>query len=299
MARMTHIAVRLGSEWRTHAQPGWIEHWTPRRFGLRGGTTELVEVGSGPPLVLVPPLPGFKEVFVACVPLLAASFRVVTFDQRWIFPGVKDPERRWGMLVEDAERVCDALRLDRVGVLGHSLGGALAQRWALAHPGRVAALVLSSSFAHVRTPAGGRRARFLEQPLVLALQRLLPRALALAHARRLARDRGWVYDPACDSAILDLVRRAIRACPVRAAASCVRLALAHDTRNSLADIVAPTRLVVGQYDTAFARDAARELERGIRGTTIVESEGAGHLHPLSAPARLAEIVEDWMRPRLG
>jgi pimeloyl-ACP methyl ester carboxylesterase len=83
--------------------------------------------------------------------------------------------------------VADALGLDRFALFGHSLGGAIAQRFALAHPDRVRALVLSSSFAWVSTPRGAAVARWLEQPLVLAAVRLLPgagRSTWHSHSRR-------------------------------------------------------------------------------------------------------------------
>ena len=67
------------------------------------------------------------------------------------------------------------------------MGGALAQRWVLAHPERVRALVLSSSFAKVYDPPGNLFARYLEQPFVVVSQRLLPPDPALVLARWLAR----------------------------------------------------------------------------------------------------------------
>jgi pimeloyl-ACP methyl ester carboxylesterase len=284
------ITSNMGEAWRRDAPGEWLEGWTPQRATLEGGEADYVEMGDGPPLVLLPPLPGFKEAYTRAARLLGRTHRVIVPDLRVRFAPGTTPDARWHVLVADLERLCDHLRLGEVAVAGHSLGGALAQHWALAHPARVRALVLSSAFARVTSPPGGRVARWVEQPAVLAAQRLLPRAAALALAARLARRYGWVYDPGCDAAVLAFVRHAIRACPVRAAADCVRLAFAHDTRALLARLEAPVQLLVGEHDTAFARDAARDLLARIPGAALDVSPGAGHLHPLSNPAWFAERI---------
>lgn len=290
MARVPIITVRMGEAWRRAARPEWLEGWTPRRARLADGEAEYVDLGQGPPLVLLPPLPGFKEAWAPAARHLARTHRVVAPDLRARFAPGTPPRARWGTLVDDLERLCGHLGLGEVAVAGHSLGGALAQHWALDHPARVRALVLSSAFARVTSPPGGRIARWLEQPAVVAAQRLLPPDAALALAARLARRCGWVYDPHCDAAVLALVRHAIVACPVRAAADCVRLAFAHDTRARLAGLRAPVRLLVGERDTAFARASARELLARIPGAVLDVAPGVGHLHPLSRPEWFATRV---------
>lgn len=287
---MRHIAIRMGEAWKAHADPAWLDAWRVRRVALDGGTTEIVDSGEGPALVLLPPLPGFKESFAASLPLLAPHFRIVAPDLRCVFAPGADPAARWEALVRDLEALCAALGLERVAVAGHSLGGALAQRWALAHPERVSALLLSSTFTRVAMTKGGRMARFVAQPAVLAVQRLLPRDLALAHAARLSRTWGWVYDPRCDRRVLDLVRHAIRASPPAVVSERVALALAHDTRGRLAALRMPVHLVTGERDLRFAFDAAAEIAALVPGTTRDVSPGSGHLHPLSNPAGFAEIV---------
>src|SRR5262249_29174494 len=198
---MRSIAARLADGWQRAADPAWLEGWIECDFELPGGRTRLVVMGEGPPLVLVPPLPGFKEAWVACAFRLARRFRVVTYDLRSRF----DRRPRWDALLDDLRHVADAVAQGRIAVAGHSMAGALAQRFALAHPDRVASLVLSSSFARVVTPGSQWRARYLEQPAVLAALRFLPEPKALAYAARLAERHGWVFDPRCDRHVLGLV----------------------------------------------------------------------------------------------
>lgn len=291
--RVTSPFARLGDGWRRGVDPSWIEGWHPTPFELEGGATEVVTLGTGPALVLLPPLPGYKEGWLACAGLLARRFRVITFDLRVRFSGAPT----WSALLADLERILDAFAPESAAVLGHSLGGALAQQWTLARPERVSALVLSSSFTHVWNPRGQWRSRYVAQPLVVASQRLLPRALALPLARGLAARESWVYDRSCDERLLDFVRFCIRDLPLGAGRGCLRLAFAHDTRASIHGIRCPTLVVVGEKDTAFARESAVELARAIPGARLERSPGVGHLHPLSGAPWLARTVTGFLDDR--
>lgn len=287
---MSSVAVTLGRGWERCVDPAWRSGWTPTSFELGDGTTEVIAMGEGPPLLLLPPLPGYKEAWIGAAWRLAKRFRVITFDQRARFAGAPS----WDVLLADLERVADALAPGPAIVVGHSLGGALAQRWALARPERVSALVLSSSFARVGSTRGHWRTRYLEQSLVLAGQRWLPEALAAPLAARLAARGRWVYDAACDARILAFVRHGIRRVPLAVARQSVALAFAHDTRAELPRITCPTLLVVGEHETAWARAATDELARLIPAAEPRTSPGVAHLHPLSAAAWIAETVAAWL-----
>lgn len=290
-----HVAIRLAAGWERLVDPAWLEGWRPQPFDLGDGTTSVVVMGEGPALLLLPPLPGYKEAWVALAWCLARQFRVITFDLRARFAGPPS----WKTLLADLECVADAFVPGAAVVVGHSLGGALAQRWALAHPERVAALVLSSSFPRVGSTRGQWRKRYLEQSLVLASQRWLPESLAAPLARRLAARGAWVYDPRCDERILAFVRHGIRCVPLGLARQRVRLAFAHDTRAELSRISAPTLLIVGEHETRWAREASDEMARLIPGAERRVSPGVAHLHPLSGAAWLADAVGAWVGRALG
>ena len=287
---MKLVAVRLGEGWRKHADAAWADGWHPEPFELDGGITHVVTMGAGPTVVLLPPLPGYKEAWVACAPRLAADFRLVTFDLRARY--ADGP--RWDVLVRDLERVLATHAPGPAVVIGHSLGGALAQHWALAHPERVRGLVLSSSFARVTTPRQDLWQRFVEQPLVLAGQRWLPRGIALRIARDVAARGGWVYDAACDERVLDFVRFCIRDVPLGVARGAVRLAFSHDTRADLPRLRCPTLILVGERETRFALEATDELARLIPGAETRVSPGVAHLHPLSGATWMAATLRAWL-----
>lgn len=289
IVRGMHVAIHLAGGWERRVDPTWLQGWDPRPFDLGDGTTDVVAMGEGPPLLLLPPLPGYKEAWIGAAWRLARHFRVITFDLRERFAGPPT----WDALLADLGRVAAAFAPGRATVLGHSLGGALAQHWALARPERVTALVLSSSFPCVGSTRGQWAKRYIEQSLVLASQRWLPEALAAPLSRRLAARGAWVYDRQCDERILAFVRHGVRNVPLALARQRVRLAFAHDTREALPAITAPTLLIVGECETRWAREATDEMARLIPGAEVRVSPGVAHLHPLSGAAWLAETVEGW------
>jgi pimeloyl-ACP methyl ester carboxylesterase len=305
------VADPLSPHWRASAPPEWLEHWNVRRLPVAGGEVEAVECGAGPPLVMLPPLPGWKESFVALLPHLARRFRVLTFDLRSRFEGAPgwdaagSPARgaagtqAWDAMVADAEALAEARFGGPVAVFGHSFGGALALRWAARHPARVRALVVSSGFARVLTPPGAFAARYIEQPLALAAMRLLPDAWSARIARDLSRRRRWVFDRHCDHPVTELVRAGIRHAPIGLVRQRVRLAFGFDLRAELARVTCPTLIVHGEHDTPFVLAAAAELERGLPVCERRPVPEGGHLHPLSRPAELAAISADWLATRGG
>ena len=288
---MRGIGTHLPDGWRPLVDPAWLAGWEPRPLELAGGTTQVVTMGDGPPLVLVPPLPGFKEAFLGVAHLLAREFRVITFDLRARFEG----RPSWAALVDDLDRVVDALAPGRLALLGHSLGGALAQHWAIAHPERARALILSSSFPRVSGAPRHWRKRYLEQPVVLASQRFLPNGWARNWAERFARYGAWVYDDRCDERVRDFVGYGIRVLPFRTAFQCVGLAMAHDTRLDLAKIRCPVLLVVGEREARWAVEAHEEMARLLPQAERRVAPGVAHLHPLSSPRWLAETAAEWLR----
>jgi pimeloyl-ACP methyl ester carboxylesterase len=112
-----------------------------RRFAWRS-------LGSGPPLVLVN---GYAASSSDWDPMLLAalarSFELICPDNR----GTGESELGVGerltvdAMVDDVERLLDALALERAAVVGWSMGGYVAQRFALRAPARVTALTLLAS----------------------------------------------------------------------------------------------------------------------------------------------------------
>ena len=121
--------------------------------GVRLHATRL---GEGPPLVLLHGFTGSTESWAPVRAALAGRFTTIAVD----LPGhgrstsPADPARyALARFAGDLARVLDALGIERTVLLGYSLGGRAALRFALERPERLVALVLESASPGIAKPA--------------------------------------------------------------------------------------------------------------------------------------------------
>src|ERR1700686_358646 len=102
--------------------------------------------GTGSPLVLLHGGFGSVEMFGPNVELLAAGRRVIGVDlQSHGRSPMADRPMRFETMADDIAALIKELKLERAAIMGFSLGGAVALRTAIQHPGLVERLVLVST----------------------------------------------------------------------------------------------------------------------------------------------------------
>jgi pimeloyl-ACP methyl ester carboxylesterase len=226
------------------------------------GRVAVRVAGSGPPVVLLHSNPGDSRDYAAVQPVLARSFTVYAPDWPGYgdSPALRPPAATTALGYADLlPEMLDGLGLDRVALIGNSVGGFAAARLAITAPHRVTALVLVNSGGFNRRDAFVRafvRVKGTET-VTSALGRLLPRLylrrrtpavreiLARDDARRRAARRGGNDAIAVEAAIW------------RSFAD-----PRHDLRHAGGLITAPTMLVWGTRDPivgAAGRAARRAL----------------------------------------
>ncbi len=165
-----------------------------RTVATRRGRLSSLEAGSGPPLVAVHGLGATKGSFLPTVAALSARHRVIALD----LPGFGDSDKPIGasydarFFARAVIALADALELDRIHLIGNSLGGRVALEVGLLHPDRVDRLVLlCPSLAWRRERPWAPLVR-LTRP-ELGLVQIAPRRLVEAIVHRLipGADEGW------------------------------------------------------------------------------------------------------------
>ena len=104
--------------------------------------------GRGAAVVLVPGLGGTTAFWAAQLPLLAARYTVLAFDQRGsgaraAEPPCPAPEE----IAADVAAILDEVADGPAVLVGHSMGAAVCQYCALSDASRLGGLVLSSAWA--------------------------------------------------------------------------------------------------------------------------------------------------------
>lgn len=114
--------------------------------------------GNGPPVVFVHGMFMSATMWEPQLAALSDAYAAVAYDVRGHGRTGRSDWDRYSMelFAADLEALLDALGLDRVAVCGLSMGGAVAQTFAAAHPDRVAGLVLADTFPAGPMPLMGK-----------------------------------------------------------------------------------------------------------------------------------------------
>lgn len=172
---------------------------------MRG--TAYEEKGGGPTVVLIHGLGLNRECWDWTVPALTDRYRVITYDLHG--HGESGPPRETPSLLMFARQLADLmdhLEIERAAIVGFSLGGMIARRFAQDFPARAAALAILHS-PHRRTPeAQAAIVARVEQAredgpaatVEAALERWFTENYRAANPEMMDRVRGWVLsnDPA-------------------------------------------------------------------------------------------------------
>lgn len=189
--------------------------------------------------------------------------------------------------VETLASVIHACGERRVALLGYGLGSFCALAYAVAHPERVAHLVLFNAAARLTRspdyPDGG------DPATVTALEDLV-RADWTLGSYALAR----FLEPGATSDAVDRLAAAWRSSmSARAAADFLRHTSGFDVRTLLGRLATPT-LVLHRREQSFTVHHAYRLTEGIRGAELRLLDGGGHFPWHGARAAVARLVTDFV-----
>jgi pimeloyl-ACP methyl ester carboxylesterase len=239
--------------------------------------------------------------------LVRRGFHVVAYDQRDAgesthFPdaGTASPiaavlRRRSAAysaedMTDDAVAVLDALGWESAHLFGHSMGGQLAQRTALRHPGRVRSITSSASLPSDvgRLGAG----RYVHLGLVARLARMkFPEgregdiALAVAATRAIA-SPDYPFD---EEAVRRMAERD-QVSGVRDTAAQSRQAGAKWHGGRLSQLRVPALVLHGAADPLLRPAAARRTAAAINGARLIILPGVGHYLPADVYPPIADEI---------
>jgi non-heme chloroperoxidase len=179
----------------------------------------------------------------------------------------------------DLTAFMDVLRLEAAVIVGHSMGSAVALRFALDHPDRTSGLVLVGASANLRANPNAREAwnslltkltdpidpEFVREGLKNTLAKPVPQALFESLVQENLKVPAFVWRAALDA----------------------RWRAEGDFAGELARIRAPTLIVWGDRDVRYSRSEQETIANAIPDSQLLVYPGAGHLLHVEEPDRVA------------
>jgi pimeloyl-ACP methyl ester carboxylesterase len=250
-----------------------------------GVTLHVSQQGAGAPaLVFLHYWGGSSRSWRHVIAALATEFRTVAIDQRgWGQSGA--PARGYALadMANDAQAVIEALDLERFILVGHSMGGKVAQLLASRRPRGLAGLALVAP-----APPG---------PLALPLE--MRKAMVHAYDSRdsiIATVEQVLAPDGLGAEDLDMVIADSLAGAAAAKEAWPLSASQEDIGAAVAAIGVPAIVISGAHDRVDPPDVLRRaLLPRLAQATLHVLPGVGHLLPLEAPREVAALVGGFAR----
>lgn len=243
---------------------------------------------AGRTVVLLHGIGGGAESFAPQLDGLSDAFDVVA----WNMPGYGgSPLGRpmtFAGLAAALEQLLDGLGAARADIVGHSIGGMVAQEFVHTRPQRVRSLVLSGT----TSAFGSRDGSFQEQ---FVHERLAPLDAGKSMADLAEVAAPNLVGPAADPGAVPAIRAAMAAVPADTYRAAIRCLATFDRRDELPGIAVPTLLVAGEVDRNAPARTMESMSRKIAGSRYECLAQTGHLAPLEQPAQFNALVRAFLQ----
>jgi pimeloyl-ACP methyl ester carboxylesterase len=246
---------------------------------------------DAPPVILLHGFASSLETWEAWARALEADFRLLRLDLPG--SGLSGPDTSGDYRDERSLALIEALMnergIERASLVGHSLGGRIAWRFAAAHPDRVQRLVLvapdgyaSKGFEYGRAP---------EIPASFAaMQYVLPEFLLRLNLEPAYGDQAELAD-----ATVELYHDMLRAPGSRGALlDRMEQTVLKEPAPLLNGIEAPVLLIWGEQDAMIPVDNAADYQRELPRAELLRLPGVGHVPQEEVPARTVGSLREFL-----
>ncbi len=269
---------------------------TPQTIQTPTGKIEYYRFGQGTPLVLITGyFADVKSWSGSFLKALAAKHDVIIFDNRNVGGSVNTSHLYKAKdLAEDTKYLLDSLHLSHVNLLGISMGGMIAQQFAITYPKTVDHLILINTFIAGRQPTYPSRevqADLYSYPkgklkqYWMALRILFPKDARYKMFIVFLRDRfkSSTAEAPISPAVIEQQRQLV-------------LAWIKDKSalEKIRQLKIPVLILSGGEDAVIPYSNTDVLHREIPHSTLVRWKKGGHVMIFQYPESIAEVINQWL-----
>lgn len=245
-------------------------------------------LGSGPTVLMLHGIGGGHLWFAPQVETLASSgYRAVAWDMPGYGHSAPIEPYNFKGLAQSCIALIEGLQCKDVSLVGHGMGGMVAQEVAARRPDLVNKLVLCGTSPAFGNPAGEWQRQYIAQRTSLL-------------------DAGQTMADLADVLVPQLVGPGSLPEGVRLATHCMSLVpastyrralealITFDRRASLPKIQVPTLLLAGEHDRNAPPALMKKMAAAIARSTYLQLSGVGHLQNLEAPEEFDSLLLNFL-----
>ena len=241
---------------------------------------------DAPVVVLGHPLGVGGEIWGYQLPILADRYRVLVYD----LPGHGESEAlakdcSLDELASDLAELLTHLGIDRITFVGLSIGGMIAQHFALLYPDRLQAVVLCSTGCQFddqgRKIFEERIARVESEGIETQIDAAVGRWFSEEFVRSAPATIAWV-------------KNIFRKTTAAGFISCCRAIQKLNTLDRLSQITVPALLLPGERDQAFPPNVSRMMQERMRTAELAVLPGARHVGNVESAHAFNEILNKFL-----
>jgi 3-oxoadipate enol-lactonase len=219
---------------------------------------------------------------------LAAGYRVLRFDNRGIGMSSKPAGPYSGkMLADDTKALVDSLGISEFHLMGVSMGGMIAQQYALSYPQDLRSATFACTYAAPGPFCSRMFAMWADMAPVLGVPFVMRDVTLWAFTVPFFEQRGE------DLAEFETAMRYMDQ-PVHAYLAQLAVIQSHDTTSSLGEIAVPSLVLAGEEDILIPVALSRRIHEAIPSSEWATTKG-GHGCIWEHPAEFNQTYLDFVR----
>jgi 3-oxoadipate enol-lactonase len=246
-----------------------------------------LEKGTGTPVIFLHGVGGDAHSWDFQMDSLSNDFRVIAWDM----PGYgKSPPLNpmtFEALRDAFINLMDNLGLDKANVVGHSMGGMVAQEAAAKFPERFHTLILSAT-----SPAFGRADGDFQKEFVAARIEPLEKGLTMAELAENMAPNLMGAKP--DLKGLELATKVMSTVSSETYCSAMRCLVTFDRRDALANYRMPILVLAGEVDENAPAPMMEKMASKIPGAEYICIPGVGHLANMEQPVTFNNVIAEFL-----
>ena len=248
-------------------------------------------LGDGPTVLMLHGIGGGHDAFAPQLEALGCQgYRAVSWDMPGYGRSAPVEPYTFKALAASCVALIEALKVSQVVLVGHSMGGMVAQEVAVRRPDLVSRLVLAGTSSAFGNGDGAWQREFVaERTAPLDAGRSMEQLAEVLVPQMIG--------PGASPEGAALAQRCMGAVPAATYRKALEALVTFDRRSALERIGVPTLLVAAEFDKSAPPALMRRMAQKIAGSSLVELPRVGHLMPLEAPEAFSDVLLKFIRKR--